>query len=563
MSNRRPCQFYLRGSCRFGDNCRDYHPNGSMFDQGINSRSGNVLSGTTTSGFGVGGGQFNPFSGSIGKPLGDMNSSFTSGGGTGMGPFGNFGGPFGGGGSGAIGVGNSSFGDGATSNPFGGGNTSTTGFIFGSSPFGSSVSGSGSSTISTTGPTTGSIFGSSPFGGSISGSGSTSAIGSSPFGSVVGGSGPISSSSSSSSSTGNVKPSKSDNPTLQILELIGVVVNSGVWPFGRIGLLNQSQDSSNSQVFPSLDLSIEEYRWKFYQSDPGNWNNLHLETLRLLTQQYNSFIEQGKIQSKLPATHQLYNLDFSLYSKIGNWYLPNLGKDYVNKPNNTNTGATTTINTNTNTNNTANTIGSITNPFGGTTLGFGQGTGLQSNNSNTSPFGVFGSSSASSSSIMSNNALSPFGGTGGGNGIGSGIVNNSVFGITNQSQIQSQQQQQQQQTSPFSGGNIQTNINQPFSIESNNNNNNFGIFGSQGTGSNISNNFNNIFGNITNQQNQTSNSGGTNIKYSYNNPDVNDDNHSFNSQNLQEWELNAFKSSTFEENKIPEKIPPRYLRTYT
>ncbi|POM85012.1 hypothetical protein CmeUKMEL1_15265 [Cryptosporidium meleagridis] len=507
MSNRRPCQFYLRGSCRFGDNCRDYHPNGSVFDQCTNSRGGNVLGGATTSAFGVGGGQFNPFSGSAGKPLGDLNSPFTPGGGTGMAPFGNFGGPFGGGGSGTIGVGNGSFGGGITSNPFGGGNTSTTGSIFGSSPFASVADGSGSI--------------------------------------------------SSSSSTGNVKPSKSDNPTLQILELIGVVVNSGVWPFGRIGLSNQSQNSSNSPVFPSLDLSIEEYRWKFYQSDPGNWNNLHLETLRLLTQQYNSFIEQGKIQSKLPATHQLYNLDFSLYSKIGNWYLPNLGKDYVKKLNHANTGTTTAINTN---NNTANTIESITNPFGGTTLGFGQGTGLQSSHSNASPFGVFGASSASSSSTMPNNALSPFGGTGGGNAIGTSIVNNSVFGITNQSQTQSQQQQM----SPFSGGNIQTNINQPFSIESSNINNNFGTFGSQGTGSNISNNFNNIFGNITNQQNnQTLNSGGNNIKYSYNNPDVNDDNHSFNSQDLQEWELNAFKSSTFEENKIPEKIPPRYLRMYS
>ncbi|KAH8582061.1 CCCH like finger domain nucleoporin [Cryptosporidium sp. chipmunk genotype I] len=530
MSNRRPCQFYLRGSCRFGNNCRDYHPNGSIFEQGMANSSGNVLGGTSTSGFGMGRGQFNPFSGSVGNSSGDMSGRFASGGGTGAGPFGNYGGPFGGG-SGTLG-GNNSFGGGMTSTPFGGGTVSTAGSAFGSSPFGG---GSGS--------TTGSVFGSSPFGGGTSATGSVfgsssfgighgSAIGSSPFGSAISGSGSV------STSSGSGKPTKSDNPVLQTLELIGMVVNSGVWPFGRIGLLNQSQDSLNSQsqAFPSLDLSIEEYRWKFYQSDPSNWNNLHLETLKLLAQLYNSFIEQGKMQSKLPTTHQLYNLDFSLYSKIGNWYLPNLGKDFVNKSNNANTNCTT---------------GSMENPFGGKTQGFGQGAALGGNSPITSPFGVIGggtntsfvASSATSSSVISNNVSSPFGGGGGG-------TVNSLFGFTSPSQPQL--------SSSFGGAdNNQTNVNQPSPIG----NNSIGLLGSQGTGLNVSNSFN-IFGNATNQH-QSLDSGGAYTKYSYSNPDVNDDNHSFNRQNLHDWELDAFKDSTFEENKIPEKIPPKYLRMYS
>ncbi|OII73586.1 CCCH like finger domain-containing nucleoporin [Cryptosporidium ubiquitum] len=525
MSNRRPCQFFLRGSCRFGDNCRDYHPNGSMFEQGMGSNSsGNKTS--ITSGFGTSVGQFNPFSGSAVKSSGDMNNVFASGGvsGSGVGPFSNYGGPFGGSESSPFG-GKGPFG-GAGQSPFGGVGSgggvpvSGTGTTFGSTPFGSSPFGSGSSPFGTGG---GSVFGSSPFG---SGSGIAS--------------GSASTLASSSSASG--KPAKSDNPVLQTLELIGVVVNSGVWPFGRIGLLNQSQDLSQTQTqaFLSLDLSIEEYRWRFYQSDPSNWNNLHLETLRLLTQQYNAFIEQGKMQSKLPVSHHLYNLDFSLYSKIGNWYLPNLGKDFVNKPSNS-----------------GGTLESMANPFGGSTIGLSQGTGagtgtaLGNINSTSSPFGVieggssisFGASNTPFST--SNNAPS--------NPFGSSNMVSSVFGTTNTSTQQ-----------PFGGNNsasmnpVFSNVNNIFGSKASTNNSS--TTGTSSISSNLPNN-SNVFGNTTSQLSLNSN--GANSKYSYSNPDVNDDNNVFNCQNLKDWELNAFKASAFEENKIPEKIPPKYLRMYS
>lgn len=538
MNNRRPCQFFLRGSCRFGNNCRDYHPNGSMFEQGIGGNNGSGVS-ITTSGFGTSGGQFNPFSGSSVKPSNEMGNGFASMGGTGngVGPFGKFGGPFGGAESGPFGGVGGSFG-GVSSNPFGGGSTSVSlaGTTFGSSPFGSVSnpfgSGSGSSPFVTGGG--GSALGSSPFGSA-----------SNPFGSGSGSGTVLGSASTliSSSSGGGGKPAKSDNPVLQTLELIGVVVNSGVWPFGRIGLLNQSQDFSQAQpqIFLSLDLSIEEYRWKFYQSDPGNWNNLHLETLRLLNQQYNAFIEQGKIQSKLPASHQLYSLDFSLYSKIGNWYLPNLGKDYVNKHVNS-----------------SSTIGSISNPFGGSTIGFGQGSGTGTGtetsefgqgasvgslgfgqgtgNISSGPFGTIKGTSSVNFGASNNTLNHPFGGA---------SMVNSGFGLTNTSTEQS-----------FNVNNS-TDTNQVFSSGNN-------VFGSQtnsnNNSSNMSNNCNIAFGSTTSQLSLSLD--GNSAKYSYNNPDVNDDNNAFNSQNFESWELDAFKNSVFEENKIPEKIPPKYLRMY-
>ncbi|KAJ1605988.1 CCCH like finger domain nucleoporin [Cryptosporidium canis] len=559
MSDRRPCQFFLRGSCRFGSNCRDYHPSGSIFEQSA-GRGSNVVG--TTSGFGAGGGHFNPFSGSGGKSSGDVG-----GGGVVSSPLGNFGGPFGssgtsgpfGGGSGSSGFSgpfgsSGAFGVSSSSGPFGGSSSSSG--LPGSNPFGVSSGSSSSSNPfgGSSGPSSSSnpfggassssgLPGSNPFGGSSGPSSSSNPFGSSsgpssssnPFGGGSGLSGPFGSSgpfgasssvSSSSSSpfaavagsSSGPKSSKSDNPVLQTLELIGIVVNSGVWPFGRIGLLNQSQGPSQGQtpVFQSLDLSIEEYRWRFYQNNPSSWSQLSSETLSLLTQNYNAFIERGKMESKLPPSHHLYNLDFSLFSKIGNWYLPNLGKDFASKPpQSTDTPGPSTSSpfagpTNTNL--------VQSSPFeaapGGTpNIGFAVSTTSSSNNTLT-----MGTSNIAPT-IMSACASSPFG--------GSNTLTHSSFTVSPFQAVAPDQK---------TLGTCQTLPNASCPP----------AFGT--------------FGNANNSCPSTNPSAAATKSYSHNNPDVNDDNNPLNSQSLEDWEIEAFKSPAFQENKIPEKVPPKPLR---
>ncbi|KAJ1612002.1 CCCH like finger domain nucleoporin [Cryptosporidium canis] len=562
MSDRRPCQFFLRGSCRFGSNCRDYHPSGSIFEQSA-GRGSNVVG--TTSGFGAGGGHFNPFSGSGGKSSGDVG-----GGGVASSPLGNFGGPFGssgtsgpfGGGSGSSGFSgpfgsSGAFGVSSSSGPFGGSSSSSG--LPGSNPFGGSSGSSSSSNPfgSSSGPSSSSnpfggassssgLPGSNPFGGSSGPSSSSNPFGSSsgpssssnPFGGgsglsgfsgPFGSSGPFGASSSVSSSSSSPfaavagsssgpKSSKSDNPVLQTLELIGIVVNSGVWPFGRIGLLNQSQGPSQGQtpVFQSLDLSIEEYRWRFYQNNPSSWSQLSSETLSLLTQNYNAFIERGKMESKLPPSHHLYNLDFSLFSKIGNWYLPNLGKDFASKPpQSTDTPGPSTSSpfagpTNTNL--------VQSSPFeaapGGTpNIGFAVSTTSSSNNTLT-----MGTSNIAPT-IMSACASSPFG--------GSNTLTHSSFTVSPFQAVAPDQK---------TLGTCQTLPNASCPP----------AFGT--------------FGNANNSCPSTNPSAAATKSYSHNNPDVNDDNNPLNSQSLEDWEIEAFKSPAFQENKIPEKVPPKPLR---
>ncbi|KAJ1605679.1 CCCH like finger domain nucleoporin [Cryptosporidium canis] len=605
MSDRRPCQFFLRGSCRFGSNCRDYHPSGSIFEQSA-GRGSNVVG--TTSGFGTGGGHFNPFSSS-----GDKSSGDVGGGGVVSSPLGNFGGPFGssssssssgaspfgassssgpfGGGSGSSGFsgpfGSSGpFGASGSSGPFGGGSgpSSSSGLFGGSSsssgqpgsnpfgggsgpsssssssgaspfgvssssgPFGGSSSSSGASPFgasSSSGPFGGSSSssGASPFGASSSsgpfgGSSSSSGLpGSNPFGGgsgssgfsgPFGSSGPFGASSSVSSSSSSPfapvtgsssgpKSSKSDNPVLQTLELIGIVVNSGVWPFGRIGLLNQSQDPSQGQtpVFQSLDLSIEEYRWRFYQNNPSSWSQLYSETLSLLTQNYNAFIERGKMESKLPPSHYLYNLDFSLFSKIGNWYLPNLGKDFASKPpQSSDTPGPSTSNpfggpTNTNL---VQSSPFETAPGGTSNIGFGVSTTSSSNNTVTMD------TSNIAPTIMSTSASSPFG--------GSNTLSHNSFTVSPFQAVAPDQK-------PLGTCQALPNANNPPA---------FGTFG----------NANNSW--------PSTNPSAAAKSYSHSNPDVNDDNNPLSSQTLEDWEIKAFQSSAFQENKIPEKVPPKPLR---
>ncbi|KAH8740741.1 zinc finger protein [Cryptosporidium ryanae] len=479
MSNRRPCQFFLRGSCRFGDNCRDYHPKGALFD---------------------GSNQHSTFRSSGSSGLFGSNSSNTQ---------------------------NGSF------NPF--------------------------------------------------------------------------SSNKSQGSSGKLGISNG-NPTLQTLELIGIVINSGVWPFGRIGLPNQTP------VFASLDLSFEEYRFKFYQNSRSCWESLHFETLRMLNELYRNFIENGKSRGCLPSDHKLYNLDLSKYSKIGNLYLPNLGKEFVSSDNprhlfenpsansSGNSSFSSSVSTSTfpfsndsafssgrhnpfsgNNNSTGTVFGGVNTSntdsfFSGFSSNFGGGNsstnpptksgdvfsnsnsagnafGGFSNGSSSNPFGGLNSFSSSNSnaqfsnSLNSNTQTTPFGvsqkGVFGGN-TGTSLPTDSPFS-TNQNSTWS-----------FFGGNYNNNSSP---LQQSPSNPFFGL--SPGAFSDQK------FSHVSGCSSETTSGPGLsvapvctkNTKYSFRNPDVNDETLIVNKQELLLWERDAFVNKSFENSKIPEKIPPRSLRT--
>ncbi|KAF7458289.1 CCCH like finger domain nucleoporin [Cryptosporidium felis] len=467
MSNRRPCQFFLRGSCRFGDNCRDYHPTGSIFEKSAGA-GGGVLAASGANGL------YNPFSAS------NCNAGRETG-----------------------------------------------------------------------------------------GSGNRSQL--------------------------TKSGSKAENPVMQTLELVGIVVNSGVWPFGRIGLLNQNQ------VFPSLDLSIDEYRWRFYQSDRSAWSSLHLESLGELKRRFLSFVEQGKAQSGLPPSHGLYNLDFSLYSKIGNWYLPNLGKEYVGTAA---AGASTPFGGAVGATSSPFALGAAAaapTPFGGGGGAAGSPFALGAATAVGSPFAPGAAAAGGPFGGGAGFVTSPFGGGGpnppgqasslGGTpgGFSASLAPGPSSGLPGKTKTETGILGP---GGPFGGGAAQAAGGTPLSSPA-------GPFasgtpfggvpgtaGASGGGAAAASEAKGLqslslppfapalFGAPekdpfppappgASQASHASsgNSSGADKRYSSNSPDVNDDN-APNPADLQGWELEAFKSPSFENNKIPEKVPPKSLRTW-
>ncbi|EEA05544.1 zinc finger, CCCH type domain-containing protein [Cryptosporidium muris RN66] len=413
MSNRRPCQFFLRGSCRFGDKCRDYHPKSNLFgdNNGINQSNTN----TTPN---------NPF----------MSSNS-------------------------------------------GGNI-TNKNIFG-----------------------GNIFnGISPF------SNTNSTLTSSPF--------------NNSNTSISTNKTSTLNIYIQTLELIGIVIKSGVWPFGPIGLLGQEL------VFKSMSLNFEEFRWIFYQIPSSDWPSLYMESLKNLQKLYTDFIEEGRKINKLPLQHQLYSLDLGSFSQIGNLF--------SNKSNITD-----------NSNNASLFLGSNSYIFGHSS----NNTNIVTNNNPFTSSTKFGLSSNDSNNInqqfkspfttsSATNFTSPF----------NSSINNTNNILTNPNINTSQSNNTQLQ------------------VSSNNNN----IFSNNGMNNNT-----NIFGNTLNLQtglNFVSNSPFNNNSTSINNPFSssipvlsfnNNKNHQENIDieygqvQLEEWEEQAFKNDAFEKGKIPEKVPPK------
>ncbi|KAH7649930.1 zinc finger protein [Cryptosporidium bovis] len=523
MSNRRPCQFFIRGSCRFGDNCRDYHPKGALFDGSS-------------------------------QPSSFRNSNNNS------------------------------------------------NAVFGSS---NNVSNE--------------LF--------------------NPF------------NNNKNQSNLNKLSNSNSNPTLQTLELIGIVVNSGVWPFGKIGLLNQIP------MFTSLDLSFEEYRFRFYQNDRSSWESLHFETLRILNEHYKNFIENGKAQGYLPIDHKLYNLDLSKYSKIGNIYLPNLGREFVssdsskgpfgnsNANNNCNSSFSSSVSTSPFVNpfsSSATLSSNKYNPFSvndnSTGIVFGSASGSNNSNSffsgfNTNSTNVFGgnnnsintlteSSNTFTSSNPTGNAFGGFPSSSNNNPFSaSNSFNNNIPFLNSTNSGDSINMANNTQTSPFEdikntvfSGNSSSPFlnNSPFSVNQNtlssNDNLNKSSFSnsispfngnkniisqqqsienpfSSSSPSSVVLNDQKVFPEINGSSSTSSfslctnlpyansnnvnannffsfNSNNTNNnKYSFNNPDVNDETVFEGKQELLPWEYDAFTSKSFDCNKIPEKIPPKSLRT--
>ncbi|KAL7068287.1 zinc finger, CCCH type domain-containing protein [Cryptosporidium serpentis] len=451
MSNRRPCQFFLRGSCRFGDKCRDYHPKSNLFgdnNNGTNQSNINTIPN-------------NPF----------MSSSS-------------------------------------------GGNI-----------------------------TNRNIFGGNVFNGI------------SPFSNT--------NSTLTSSSFNNNNTSISTNKTsilnlyLQTLELIGIVVKSGVWPFGPIGLLGQEL------VFKSMSLNFEEFRWIFYQRPSNDWPSLYIEFLKNLQNLYTDFIEEGRKVNKLPLQHQLYSLDLGSFSQIGNLFL--------NKGNITNNSILVT-NSPLNSNFNFVSIDPKIEQFNGNLFNFNNISPSLSSNSY-----IFGQSS-DNTNIVSNNST---------------FTSSTKFGLSSNDSNNINQpfkspfttSSATNFTSPFNSSinntnNILTNPNINTSQSDNtqlqvSNNNNNNIFSNNGMNNNT-----NVFGNTLNNNtlnlqtgfNFVSNSSFNNNSISINNPFLSStpissfNNNTkyqenidieYNQVQLEEWEEQAFKNNEFEKGKIPEKVPPK------